>query len=296
MAWEAAKFMSDAGVTGAVRSPERVVADLERAATRTQTPCGAGVMAWRAWGSGPPLLLLHGAHGSWKHWIHNIEPLAATRRVLAADLPGYGDSALPERPGEGDSFAEAIAAGLREQLPPGQAIDVVGFSLGGVIAAHLAAIAPELVRRLIVVDTGGLDLPVGDVATRPVRDLEGEALRETHRYNLLRLMLHSPDAVDDLALHIQATNVPRGRVSPKNLVMPDRLATALARVRAPVDAIWGEFDAPHPHPDQQLAAIRRSHPEAEMRVIANAGHWSMYEAPEAFDAALAELLARAPRR
>jgi pimeloyl-ACP methyl ester carboxylesterase len=282
--------MRDAEALDAGRSPEVVVADLERRAIRSETPCGDGAMVWRAWGEGEPLLLLHGAHGSWTHWIRNIEALSARRRVLAPDLPGYGESAVPPRPADGESFAEVIAAGLERLVGHEAPIDVVGFSLGGVLSGALAANAPQLVRRLIVVDAGGLDTPGGDVRGRPVRQLEGEALREAHRYNLLGLMLHDPASVDELALHIQALNVPRARVSPKNLVVPDRLLAVLPRVRAPIDAIWGEFDVAHPDPDLQLAVLRRFHPGTTMTVLAGAGHWAMYERAAAFNAAVLGLL------
>ena len=59
------------------------------------SPCGDGEMVWRIWGEGPPLVLLHGAHGSWTHWFNNIPGLAKHFTVLAPDLPGMGDSAMP---------------------------------------------------------------------------------------------------------------------------------------------------------------------------------------------------------
>jgi 2-hydroxy-6-oxonona-2,4-dienedioate hydrolase len=43
-------------------------------------------------GNGPPMVLLHGGHGSWTHWIRNVDVLAEHHRVVAFDLPGYGAS------------------------------------------------------------------------------------------------------------------------------------------------------------------------------------------------------------
>ncbi|MDB5448563.1 MAG: alpha/beta hydrolase [Phenylobacterium sp.] len=273
------------------RSPEEIVARLEAQAERYETPCGDGVMAWRAWGEGPPLVLLHGAHGAWTHWIRNIEALRQVRRVVAADIPGFGDSARPPRPEDVRSFAEVIAEGLG-RLPLETPLDVVGFSTGGVMAAYLAGLAPELVRRLILVDTGGLGTPLGAVESAPIRGLQGEALREAHRVNLLGIMLHAEAAADDLAIHVQAQNAPRGRVSPRPLVMPDKLLLALPQVRAQVDVIWGARDRAHADPQSQMAVVRRFQPDAELRVIPDAGHWSMYENAEAFNAELLDLLAQ----
>jgi pimeloyl-ACP methyl ester carboxylesterase len=247
-------------------------------------------MVWRAWGQGEPLLLLHGAHGAWTHWIRNIEALAQSRRVLVPDLPGYGESAVPPRPDEGASFAETIAAGLERLVGGSAPIDVIGFSLGGVLAGAMAANFPHLVRYLILVDAGGLDTPHGDIRSTSVRQLTGEAARAAHRYNLLGLMLRHEDSVDELALHIQALNIPLARVSPKNLVAPNRLLAVLPRVTCRIDAIWGEFDTAHPDPRLQLDVIRRTHPETTMTVLEGAGHWAMYERADAFNAAAKRLL------
>ena len=76
-----------------IETPSALLARLDGAATRHQTPTGAGNMVWRSWGSGPVLVLLHGGSGSWRHWVRNIEYFARDRRVLAPDLPGLGDFA-----------------------------------------------------------------------------------------------------------------------------------------------------------------------------------------------------------
>jgi len=185
--------------------------------------------------------------------------------------------------------AEVLAVGLRTLpglIPP---MDVAGFSMGGVVGAHLAAHAPELVKRLIVVGAGGLDAPLVRGSWSSIRGLAGEDLVRATRGNL-RHMLDAP--ADDLAVLIQMTNAPRGRVRGGDVVLPDQLQRLLPRLASPVDAIWGERDSMHPRPDLQIEAIRRGRPEAELRVIPDAGHWAMYEQPEAFGLALRDLLAR----
>ena len=103
-----------AGLISAVPDldPAAIVADVESRARRFETPCGDGVMVWHAWGEGPPLLLLHGSHGSWTHWIRNVDALAVSRTVWAPDIPNHGDSASTARAEHAD-IAEAIARGLR---------------------------------------------------------------------------------------------------------------------------------------------------------------------------------------
>lgn len=272
-------------------APADIIADLESRATRHETRCGEGVMVWRVWGDGAPVVALHGAHGAWSHFVRNIDPLlAAGRQVWLPDLPGHGDSDVPPAD-DGETVAAILAEGLRMLLPDGARVDLVGFSMGAVIAAHLAAAAPALVRRLIVIGAGGLDTPWVAPNVGRIRGLEGDALRQAHRANLLGLMIHHPKNCDDLAIHVQALNTPRGRFKAFGVVMPDKLLRVLPRVAAQVDAIWGEHDRPHPDPAVQHAALRTVKPDCEMRVIPEAGHWAMYEGAEAFNPALIALLA-----
>jgi pimeloyl-ACP methyl ester carboxylesterase len=272
-------------------SPAVIVADFERRARRFETPCGDGALVWRAWGSGPPVLLAHGGHGAWSHWIRNIDALAVERTVWAMDLPGLGDSALPPRE-DHEAISDALAAGLRQLIAPDLPVDIVGFSFGGVVSAHLAAFHPEVVRRLILVDTGGLDLPTGPIDVRGIRGLDDAERRAVLRANLLSLMLHVPASVDELALYLQAANGRRARIQAEKLVLPDKLLRILPRVSVQLDAIWGEHDAPHPDPAAQAAVLRRFHPDLDLRVVPGAGHWAMYERPAAFNEAVLDLLSR----
>lgn len=246
-------------------------------------------MAWRAWGEGEPLVLAHGAQGAWSHWIRNIDALAQRRMVLAADLPGHGNSAMPARP-DHRAISAALAEGLG-RIVGERKVDLVGFSFGGVAFAHLAAYHPDRARRLVLVGCGGLGTPLGHVDIRRVKGLVGGERRAALKANLLGLMLHHPDSADALAEHLLVENARNSRLADATaLVLPDRLLRILPEVRIAVDALWGEFDRPHPDPAAQEAAIRRSHPACDFRVVADAGHWAMYERPAAFDAALLDML------
>ncbi|HEX7852778.1 MAG TPA: alpha/beta fold hydrolase [Sphingobium sp.] len=275
-----------ASQTGPV-DPAAIVADLEARARRFETPCGTGSLIWHVWGEGPPVLLAHGSHGSWSHWIRTIDALATRRTVWVPDLPGFGASAMP--PGEGhDIYSAVLAEGLWTLVR--EPADLVGFSFGGVALAWLAAQHPDIARRLIVVGSGGLGTPVGEIMLGRVRGLEGAEREAANRANLLGLMLHAPESVDALAIHLQELNGFRGRLRASPYVLPDRLLEVLSRVPMQVDAIWGEHDRPHPVPARQEAAIRSVRPELDFRVIEGAGHWVMYERAEAFNATLIEML------
>jgi pimeloyl-ACP methyl ester carboxylesterase len=267
-----------------------VVERLEARAIRHETPCGAGSMAWRQWGSGPPLVLLHGSQGAWIHWIRNIEALAQQFTVLALDLPGHGDSAALEEMSH-DRLSATIAAGLEHiRGADGLPVRMAGFSLGGVIGAHCAARFPALISQIVIVGSGGLGTPVGVFELARARGLEGDERQAVLRSNLLALMLSDPASVDALALAIQDWNRSRERVSIEGLVLPDKLLDALPAIRCPISLIWGEKDQPHPHPAIQHAAACAVRPDISLSVVPDAGHWAMYERPEAFNRALINCL------
>lgn len=275
--------------------PEAFLADFEQRAARIETPCGDGTMVWRVWGEGEPLVLAHGAQGSWTHWIANIERLSRHRRLIVADLPGHGDSAMPETP-DHEGISKALADGLRQILGDALPVDLCGFSFGGVAFAHLAAFYPVVARRLVIVGCGGLDTPHGPPNLRRVSGTQGEERRAVLKGNLLGLMLHHEASADELAIHMLLPTAKAARLHVPHLVMPDRLAKILPQVRCPVDAIWGEFDRPHPNPAAQEAVVRSIQPDCDFRVVEGAGHWAMYERPEAFEEALLAILATPPRQ
>ena len=66
-------------------------------AERVETPCGDGTMAWRLWGSGPPLVLLHGFTGSGASWSAVSRELAKLHRVITIDLRQFGRPDAPAR-------------------------------------------------------------------------------------------------------------------------------------------------------------------------------------------------------
>lgn len=272
-----------------VETPAEVTR-LESLARRVETPCGDGVMVWRIWGEGKPIVLGHGAQGSWHHWLRNIEALSSERMVIAADLPGHGDSAEPETPGQ-VGISRALAAGLKEILGDRLPVDLVGFSFSGIAFTFLAALHPEVAKRVILVGCGGLDTPHGHVDLKSARGLKGDERRAVLKHNLLNLMLHHEESADDFALWQLEVNARRSKIDVPPIVLPDKLSFILRDVTVPVDAIWGEFDGPHPDPAVQEEVLRRFKPDADFRVIEGAGHWAMYERADQFNATLLDMLA-----
>ena len=108
-------------------------------------------LAYQEFGSGSPLLLLHGGFGSVEMFGPNVNLLAAGRRVIGVDLQSHGRSPAADRPMRFETMADDIAALIRELKLERAAI--MGFSLGGGVALRTAIQHPELVEKLVLVST-----------------------------------------------------------------------------------------------------------------------------------------------
>ena len=272
------------------------VAALQRRGTRLATPCGDGDLVWHRWGpaEGHAVLLLHGGSGSWTHWVRNIEPLLrAGRQVLVPDLPGFGESAAPPDGQDADALPLWLELGLRA-LRGEHAVEVVGFSLGGLVAGLWAQAKPQRFERLVLVGSPGLS---GELL--PPLDLQrwdhlpaGAARNAAHRHNLLTLMLARDDSATPLAVALHAANVERDRLRRRRLMLTDALRPVLARLRCPLHGIWGMQDVLYRQRRPLVQQVLSRAPGfVSLEWIEAAGHWVQFEAAEAFNAALARTLA-----
>jgi pimeloyl-ACP methyl ester carboxylesterase len=263
---------------------------LQAGARRHETACGEGRMVWHEWGdaAAPPLLLLHGGSGSWRHWARNVAALSRHRRVLVPDLPGLGESALPPPGTDLPAYATLVAASFATLLRPDTPYDLVGFSFGAINAGRIAAAAPPgQLRSVALVGAGGLGLPAIPFRLSGVRAKQGAERLAAHRSNLAILMLADPARIDPLALRIQAWNSDHARLHSRNLVPAGALRDALPGIRPRVTMIYGERDAiAFPFLEQREALLRASHPDAGFHAVPGAGHWVQFEAAAAVDALL----------
>jgi pimeloyl-ACP methyl ester carboxylesterase len=278
--------------------PLAVVADLDNKSRHVRTRFSDAHTVWRTWGQGEPVVLLHGGFGSWTHWLCNVECLAGRHSVFAPDIPGFGDSDFIGETADARTIAAHLWAGLDDILGPAQPVALVGFSFGGAIAGTMAGIRPAQTRQLVLVGSGGLRAPRGDVEPmvrwRGARN-PAEALA-AHRRNLEILMFRDPSRVDALSVAIQVDNTRRARTRSRPISRGTDLAAGLTGSGVPVSGIWGEFDATSAGYLQERAEILRSiDPHSRLIVIEGAGHWVQYEAADRFNEALIGLLGDSPK-
>src|SRR5918994_926877 len=101
----------------------------------------------------PVMLFVHGLSGTWQNWLLNIPAFLDTHRVIAPDLPGFGESPMPREKISIQGYARILDE-LLDALGVDSAV-VVGNSMGGFVAAELALSFSTRVERLVLVSAAG---------------------------------------------------------------------------------------------------------------------------------------------
>lgn len=229
-------------------------------------------------GNGPDLLFLHGAGGLLQDDPF-LAALASHYRVHAPLLPGYGDSEGAEHLRDMldvtlHAFDVWQALGLERPL-------VVGHSMGGMIAAEMAAIAPDAIDRLVLICPAGLWLdshPVADIFAALPFQLPELLFHDPARHGSLLSAggdLNDPEYLTDFLVG----NARRLGMAGKLLFpIPDRgLGKRLYRVRARTGVVWGDSDRLI-DPVYADEFVRRI-PDADVVRVPAAGHMVPYEQP-----------------
>lgn len=251
-----------------------------------------GMVVWHVWrpsaSLAKPLVLMHGGSGSWTHWVNNVLDLSENREVWALDIPGFGDSALPHHAKDADDLVPYVAHILSETFPR-MAVDILGFSFGGMTAGLMAAHSPKLVSSLVLVGVPGLGLMVENLPMRGMLDSMTEAQRRAvHRHNLNAMMLASSEHVTEEVVDLQMANVDRDRMRRRRIARTDVLAKAQMQWQCPVHGIWGAQDALYVNTLPRIPEVL--HSLASFQVITDAGHWVQFEQPSSFHAAFEKTL------
>ena len=233
-------------------------------------------------GDSTPIIFLHGVGSDKSVWALQVAHFATTRRAIAFDYPGYGDSD-PWPGATRDDFALAILAAM-DSLGVDRA-HICGLSLGGVIAIALHAAAPSRCASLILADSFAVH-PDGqaffDRSEAASRTIGMRALAEA-RAGVLLGKAASP------AMHAEVIDT-MSRIDPAAYVVGSAavwLADQQVRAQAidvPTLVLVGDEDSVTPPSlSERLAALI---PGASLKIIVDAGHLANLEQPDAFNSAI----------
>lgn len=226
-------------------------------------------------GTGVPLLLLHGGDGPQSH-LPFFQRLTEQFDVMAPIHPGFVSRPIPEH-------FDALEDLVYLYLDLLDALDVrdvvlVGFAMGGWVAAELAVRNTTRLAKLILVDAVGIK--PGDRDTRDIADIFGVPAPA-----VAKLLFHDPSRAPDLAAmtDAQVTVLAADRIAHAMYTWDPymhnpKLRYRLHRISVPTRLIWGASDGVVPV--AYAEAYRAMIPGAQLVVIPEAGHLPHVEQPE----------------
>ena len=214
-------------------------------------------------GAGPPLILLHGLSGSGRWWGRNIDAFARHFRTYTVDLPGFGENRAV-RWSRLDDTADWLTAWMDDA---GLArANIAGHSLGGAVAARLAARHADRLDRLVLVDAA--IRPHGMRATARMVDV------------VKTISQHSPGFAPLYLRDLLRSHPWSATVATFDALLAD-WEPHLNQITAPTLIVWGEHD-----PITPIAlgrGIAATLPDARLVTMPRAGHNPMWECAEAFN-------------
>ena len=246
---------------------------------RTGSPAGA-----------LPIALLHGFTQTAACWGPFSDELATTHSVRAIDLPGHGGS------GEVRANLDQTAALVASSIDPSI---VIGYSLGGRVALHLALGHPQLVERLVIIGaTGGLDSEEERkqrcVADESLADRLEDIGVDAFLDEWLSQPMFASLTAEQSFREVRAKNSAAGLASSLRLCgtgTQESLWSRLGELAMPVLVIAGANDEKFTHLGQRL--VESIGTNASIHLVDNAGHSAQLENPAATAAAITDWLSKA---
>lgn len=235
--------------------------------TRREIQVGQQTVYYQVAGEGEPVVLVHGLSASSRWWVRNIPALAQRYQVYLLDLPGFGMMRRFRWRFALDELASGIVAWM-EALGFKQA-HLMGHSMGGYICLRIAAQHPERIKRLVLVSPAGIP---------HVRSVYGYTIPLLVAFRYFKLSFFSILISD--ALRAGPLTILRAT---QDLLTRD-VRDCLKDVTAPTLLVWGEHDSLVPPAFGPI--LQQEIRDAQLLVLKRAGHVSMFDQAEQFNAAV----------
>ncbi len=240
-------------------------------------------------------LMIHGWSSSWYAVKPMMELLSQRFHCVAVDLPGYGESPLFEERPTIPRYAEMMAD-LIAQISDSPIV-LVGHSMGGMIGIELALRHPILVERMVLLNptiSGRLSTSIRLLIT-PVFYLERVPLLNIIVHGLEKTIVGLTDWLMRPVSFAERTSITeedykhirgdarrpgqtRARVECYIAMRDNDLSERISQIETPALILWGAEDNTVPLRDAGVVADLW--PQADLRIIPNAGHWPHFETPE----------------
>jgi pimeloyl-ACP methyl ester carboxylesterase len=252
-------------------------------------------------GEGPPLIFIHGLSGCWQNWLENIPHMARRHRVVALDLPGFGESELPHEeisiPGYG-RFVDAFLGEIGVERAA-----LVGNSMGGFIAAETAISHPSRVAKLVLVSAAGLkrtsnwQLDTLERTARLAHPATAAVLarreflikRPKLRRRVLYGIVRYPERIEPELVYEVASGAGKpGFLDALKAISNYDFRERLPEISVPTLIIWGRDD--RIVPVSGAYEYERLIPDSRRVIFEATGHMAMLERPARFNQLVEEFL------
>ncbi len=259
---------------------------LARLISRTlQTPDGPLAYTEAGGDDKEPLLLVHGGFGAANHWLKNQAFFAEHYRVLALDLPAFGESYAPPKPHSAASVTQGIG-----RLLDGLGIEkcsCTAFSFGATMSVTYCQENALRFKKLVLLGPGGLgitgDVKLGD-ERRATREMSREEKHAVFVHNQRALMFKNPECADEAYLSHAWANLKNSRMNIYAMNREPYLPDLLPACSMPLLILWGDADViAYPTPEERRSACQKAAPHAEVDIIPDAGHMAQWEQPDIFN-------------
>ena len=251
--------------------------------SRTTVESAAGPQVVFRGGSGPVLVLLHGAGDQAGGWSRVVGGLVKAHTLVVPDLAGHGDSAPAEGPISMPMLLDGVDAVIRD-ASGGRPVTLAGNSLGGWLAMLVAHRHPEWVERIVVINGGAIK------GTSDAELLPADRAGARELMNLLRDpgSPKVPDWVLDDVIRLARVGPLARFAATRDTMDGFTLDGRLGEVRVPVEIVWGTSDRlmPLEYAERMKAGL----PDARVVPIERCGHVPQVECPDRFLAGLRQAL------
>lgn len=248
--------------------------------------CNGIELYYETSGEGQPVLFIHGLGSSTRDWEYQTPFFSKQYQVVTFDLRGHGQTEKPPGPYAMSQFASDAAALIQSlNLPP---VHVVGLSLGGMVAFQMAVDHPQLVRSLVIVNSGP------ELVIRTLKD----RWRVFMRFLIVRLLgmrkmgevlskrlFPKADQTELAHTFIErwAENDRRAYTDAMRAIVGWSVAQHLPNLHIPTLVLSGDQDyTPVTHKEVYVAQM----PQAELVVIPDSRHVTPVDQPELFNQAI----------
>jgi pimeloyl-ACP methyl ester carboxylesterase len=250
-------------------------------------------VAFREMGDGPTVLLLHGIGSGSASWEGQFDGLGDRLRLIAWDAPGYGGSdPLPDETPAATDYADAAVA-LLDALDI-EAVHLLGHSMGGLIAATVAARYPDRLLSLTLSDPAGGyanapdEVRVGRMQARiqAIEELGPAGMAERRAPEVLSA--DAPPAAFDKVRAVMSRLRPAGYAQAARMLHSSDIMDDAQRIAAPAAVMCGGADTVTP--EDGCRRIAAAIPGATYRTLEGLGHACYVEDPAVFNDALLDAI------